>query len=117
MIKTTLKHWIYELCIKQLFDAIKLNFSLLNVKSFKVGDKFKEIHEINNGVATIYRNCKITQVYSDSIILGFTEKDVYTGKFEDISYTVGFDAGILEKYTTAIMTAVVNKHNIVNIIK
>jgi len=46
MIKTVLKHWIYEVCIERLFDGIYKNFVLIKqVSKFKVGDRFEWLTE------------------------------------------------------------------------
>jgi len=42
MIKTALKHWIFEGCINILFDRIGNNFTK-NTKLPKIGDKFKMV--------------------------------------------------------------------------
>lgn len=48
MIKTLLKHWIYEMCIEQLFSAVAKNFSkspnpnILNM--LEVGRKYNVIY-------------------------------------------------------------------------
>jgi hypothetical protein len=44
MIKTFIKHWIYELCIQQLFNAFNRNFSTPSrLYNMKVGDTFYSI--------------------------------------------------------------------------
>lgn len=47
MIKVALKHFIFEVCIEQLFSNIINNFKLPSPK-FKVGDKYSHI-SINTG--------------------------------------------------------------------
>jgi hypothetical protein len=57
MIKTVLKHWIYELCIKQTFDAIKRNFPSNNKFIPSIGDKFRVVVDVAN--AETYFDCEI----------------------------------------------------------
>lgn len=44
MIKTFIKHWIYELCIEQLFNAFTRNFKIQpDLQNVKIGDTFEMI--------------------------------------------------------------------------
>ena len=43
MIKTALRHWIFEICIERLFDGISKNFRVAQKKKFRIGDKFAYI--------------------------------------------------------------------------
>jgi hypothetical protein len=62
MIKIALKHWIYDYCIKLLFEKISLNFNTFNIKQkFKVGEKYRIIEELGGtGYGRIYYNCVVT---------------------------------------------------------
>jgi len=70
MIKTALKHWIYEVCIDQLFAGIMRNFKSFQggSKDFKVGDIFHYIVTTSNGPSgeslgfVEYGECVITGV-------------------------------------------------------
>ena len=57
MIKVALKHWIYELCIEQIFENIKNNFVIkLNPYQFKKGEIYTYI--------LLYGECRAIQRYN-----------------------------------------------------
>jgi len=43
MIKIALKHWIYEVCIEQLFDGISRNFIIPKnmLRTFQIGEQYE----------------------------------------------------------------------------
>ena len=86
MLKTAIKHYIYELCINIFFDNIEKNFVLLNKKQsinskrnqIKVGDYYKSIYEIDVFEEDFYRhfyNCSIVKVAKDYFQFLYTDLD------------------------------------------
>jgi len=77
MIKVALKHWIYEVCIEQVFNGIAKNFNSV-IRSYKKGDKFSRlivkdytVHSIN-----VYDNISIHNCDINSLISFYYEKRV-----------------------------------------
>ncbi len=68
MIKTVLKHFIYDKCIEVLFDNIADNF-VSSFKNFKVGDKLLYIDEVynceNHCYVSKYKDVEIMKVSSN----------------------------------------------------
>jgi hypothetical protein len=65
MIKTTLKHWIYELCINELFDEVKRNFEIKPFLKIKINDRLSYIKiHIDGDIksSTIFYNCIIKDI-------------------------------------------------------
>ena len=75
MIKTFLKHWIFEICIEQIFKTIFNNFKTVDIQkiNFRKGQiysvievcKEKELYDtfgINYSCVMVYHNCKIVKV-------------------------------------------------------
>ena len=87
MFKVLLKHHIYELCIKTVFNALIKNFS--RFKGFKAGDTFKVIHLAFYGSDDFrsYHEVTITSIREES----FDNIVVY------FSYTNMWDFHKLEK--------------------
>ena len=107
MIKTFVKHWIYELCIQQFFNAFRRNFSIASkINNVKVGDIFdciiitpSEEQEI------IYYRPKVVSVYDDFFTIkghAFAEKITENGVVESYigeNYSISiFPADSLVKY-------------------
>jgi hypothetical protein len=83
MIKTALKHYLYEFCINQIFNGVKRNFitvnkshcirygnHMQNVLNIKIGDVFDCILlEPNPFFKTYFYGAKIVDIHPDSIII------------------------------------------------
>jgi len=67
MIKVALKHWIYEVCIEQLFSGITKNFNIGNFLRFKKGDHFEYIYFRFSETNTIFKfyDVEITDIMCD----------------------------------------------------
>jgi hypothetical protein len=73
MIKTAIKHWIYDYCIDLVFKEIKSNFFIncFNMKNIKIGDRFeliekfehKKLFDLDDGVyKRAYFGCIIKNI-------------------------------------------------------
>ena len=64
MIKTALKHWIYELCINQIFNAINSNFTTVPKKlQLKIGETYSEIwYRTSRNTKLILQNATLSQL-------------------------------------------------------
>jgi len=71
MIKTALKHFIYELCIEKIFDSVARNFSP-NVKRYVKGERYERLVTYSRG----------THVYYNITII---DCDTHTIKFSYVS--------------------------------
>ncbi len=66
MIKTFLKHWIYEICICHFFDIVLVNFkSPHNMEHIKVGDAFECIVIQIANIEVRYYNASVKRVEKD----------------------------------------------------
>jgi len=57
ILQTTIKHHIYELCLKVLFDNIKKNFPRKKNRIPTIGERYVVIHDKENG--DTYYTCTI----------------------------------------------------------
>jgi len=82
MIKTFLKHWIYEICIIQIFDALSRNFKDISpINSIQIGDRFNQIMIQSGELSISYINPEVVEVST----LTFTiEGDRYEEETVDI---------------------------------
>lgn len=81
LIKTYLKHFIYEKCIAVLFDGIFNNFSASRNEEFKVGDKFEVIH-MNSFTCHTMWDCTITRIIQRVVYVEHCNWSTYTGSYE-----------------------------------
>jgi len=93
MIKTFIKHWIYELCIQQLFNAFNRNFSTTSrLYNMKVGDTFYSITISPSPEQEIIYYSPIVVSVKDNYFtiegVMFTETATYDGLSDE------FDGGI-----------------------
>ena len=82
MIKTALKHWIYETCIEQIFVGINKNFkvnTMLSKNFVKPGDRFKRIDTVG-GTTTRGDKFEYATIY-DVVVIQYLKniEDITTG--------------------------------------
>lgn len=105
MIKTFIKHWVYELCIQQLFKGFSRNFRAASkLHNVKVGDSFRYIIIIASEEQKIrYFNPEVSATYNNFFtikgnrfveeIMG--EPDTFYGNYEVNIYS---DDGVIKYF-------------------
>jgi hypothetical protein len=79
MIKTAIKHWIYELCINRLFSSIETNFINKNkikhnFTGVKAGDRFKFIECLNGKDCNVrFHNCIVVSIEENLMAISYKE--------------------------------------------
>jgi hypothetical protein len=120
MIKIALKHWIYDYCIKMIFNNIQKNFNIYGNKKFKIGSRFKRI-EAETGFCDriehiIIRNCKVSHYNCKIINLHEGEdNEPELTIFSDLCKIYDLDYNELKEYKNCKFNVRVS--GIVNIIK
>jgi len=80
MIKTALKHWIYETCIDMVFDNIFMNFiSATNSPAYQRGMRYITVttknrfvsHGQSYNISKTYYNVEIVDILTDYIVIDF----------------------------------------------
>jgi len=67
MIKVALKHWIYEVCIEQMFAGIFKNFNSPLMNKLRIGDKFNRIIiKVNSIALRVYTEVEVTGKVGDA---------------------------------------------------
>jgi len=87
MIKTALKHFLYEICINVLFSRLGRNFNVFKTRyKFKKGDKFRYIKIFlrTRGDFSIYYNCEVWGVWEKSIWITHSNCIEYIGSKKNV---------------------------------
>jgi len=67
MIKTFIKHFIYEACIDQFFDGISKNFMKFNPHKIKTGKLYSKIHyQLSDVPCNYVTNGIFQRIYIDA---------------------------------------------------
>lgn len=89
MIKTAIKHYLYEICISVLFDNIILNFGKVNYPKFKSGDTLTHVVLYAPSLPfqrIFYTHVKILAKIEDYVIIeGYRNEYNYDGSIHTFS--------------------------------
>jgi len=103
MIKTALKHWVYEFCIERMFNGVSKNFGAPKFIMFKEGQLYDEMfvthpQYVNSKWVTIHfilHGCKIEDVVEGTVLIshwGHTEDNGrYCSGFEPSFWRVNIE--------------------------
>lgn len=101
MIRTWLKHMIYEICINEIFDGIQRNFQLANVdfSSFSVGD-YVRVQVIFKDTQKTFTSCRVAYKHKGNVVIeSYGETNLplklimKNGNLQDITYEYKDDYG------------------------